>query len=57
MGALNCNKGALVGIADGECGYQLSPEFTLSRSLVTLSTIDKNCPVFNGPHALRANKP
>lgn len=39
MGAFNRHKGALVGIADGECRYRLSPEFTVRLPLVTLSGI------------------
>lgn len=42
MGALNRHKGALVGIADGECRYRLSPEFTVRLAKVTLSSRDNN---------------
>lgn len=42
MGAFNRHKGALVGIADGECGYRLSPEFTVRLAKVTLSSRDNN---------------
>jgi len=57
MGAFNRHKGALVGIADGECRYQLSSEFTVRLPLVTLSVIDNKLPgVLVAPHALRANR-
>lgn len=46
MGAFNRHKGALVGIADGECRYRLSPEFTVRLALVTLSAIDNKLPGF-----------
>lgn len=42
MGAFNRHKGALVGIADGECRYRLSPEFTVRLAKVTLSSRDNN---------------
>jgi hypothetical protein len=40
MGAFNRHKGALVGIADGEYNYRLSPEFTVRLPIVTLSSRD-----------------
>lgn len=46
MGAFNRHKGALVGIADGECRYRLSSEFTVRLPLVTLSAIDNKLPGF-----------
>lgn len=42
MGPLNRHKGELVGIADGECSYQLSPEFTVRLAKVTLPDLDNN---------------
>jgi len=42
MGTLDRHKGALVGIADGECHYRLSPEFTLRLAKATLSSRDNN---------------
>lgn len=58
MGAFNGDKGALVGIADGEYNYRLSPEFTVRLAKVTLSDLDNNeTGVLAPPHALRANRP
>lgn len=42
MGAIDCNKGELVGIAEGEYTYRLSPEFTVRLPKVTLLNIDNN---------------
>jgi len=58
MGAFNRHKGALVGIADGECPYRLSPEFTVRLPLVTLLGIDNKLNGFLvAHHVLRANRP
>lgn len=46
MGAFDRHKGALVGIADGEYRYRLSPEFTVRLPLVTLLVINKKLPGF-----------
>ena len=43
MGAFNCHKGELVGIADGEYTDRLSPEFTVRLPKVTLPAIDNKC--------------
>lgn len=57
MGALNRHKGALVGIADGECRYRLSPEFTVRLAKVTLSGRDNNLSKgLNRPLALCAKR-
>lgn len=42
MGAPHCHKGALVGIADGECRYRLSSEFTVRLAKVTLLRRNNN---------------
>jgi hypothetical protein len=42
VGAFNGDKGELVGIADGEYSYRLSPEFTVRLAKVTLSDLDNN---------------
>lgn len=42
MGAPDRNKGELVGIAEGEYVYRLSPEFTVRFPKVTLLNIDNN---------------
>ena len=59
MGTFKRDKGALVGIAEGEYSYRLSPEFTVRLAKVTLSDLDNNVTGFLIPlsYALRANKP
>jgi hypothetical protein len=42
VGAFNGDKGELVGIADGEYSYRLSPEFTVRLAKATLSDLDNN---------------
>ena len=42
MGTVNRDKGALVGIAEGEYSSRLSSEFTECLAKVTLSDLDNN---------------
>lgn len=49
MGALNCHKGELVGIADGEYSCRLSSEFTVGLPKVTLLNLDNKLNGFLWP--------
>ena len=57
MGAPDGNKGELVGIADGEYTYRLSPEFTVRLPKVTLLHLDNKCTRVLEPMRYRANRP